>query len=96
MWQGIAFQCDNNNHEFISLRHSQFLESEKPEGACSSGAIVARALGVVNGSYVSQLRVTVSLELNNATVECVHSYNLTETLVRSIQIIVLTSKKGVL
>ena len=93
VWQGIAIQCDSNNREFISLRHSQFLESSKPEGTCSNGAIVARALGVVNGSYVSQLNVRVSLELNNTTVECVHSYNLTETLIRSIQIIVLATGK---
>ena len=96
VWQGSAFQCDYNNIDAISLRHSQFVESSKPKETCSNGAIVAQALGVVNGSYVSQLNVTVSLELNNTTVECVHSYNFTETLVRSIQIIVLTSKKSVL
>ena len=96
VWEGTVFQCDGNSLDFIPLRHSQFLESPKPEVSCSNGAIVAQALGVVNGSYVSQLNVTVSLELNNTTVECVHSYNLTETLVRSIQIIVLTSKKSVL
>ena len=96
VWQGTAFQCDSNNQNFISLRHSQFVESFKPEGICSNGAIVAQALGVVNNSYVSQLSVTVSLESNNTIVECVHSHNLTETLVRSIQIIVLTSKKSVL
>ena len=93
IWRGTAFQCDSNNREFISLRHSQFLESSKPEGTCSNGAIVARTLGVVNGSYVSQLNVTVSPELNNTTVECVHSYNLTEVVVRSIQIIVLATGK---
>ena len=96
VWQGTAFQCDSNNQNFISLRHSQFLKSFKPEGDCNNGAIVARALGVVNGSYISELNVTASLELNNTTVECAHSYNLTETLVRSIQIIVLTSKKSIL
>ena len=93
IWEGITIQCDSNYREFISLRHSQFLESSKPEGTCNNGAIVARALGVVNGSYVSQLNITVSLELNNTTVECVHSYNLTEVVVRSIQIIVLATGK---
>ena len=96
VWEGTAFQCDGNNIGAISLRHSQFVESNKPEGSCNNGAIVAQALGIVNGSYVSQLNVTVSLEMNNTIVECAHSYNLTETLVRSIQIIVLTSKKSVL
>ena len=96
VWQGIAFQCDNNNIGDISLRHSQFRESEKPEGSCNNGAIVARAIGVINGSYISELNVTASPELNNTTVKCAHSHNLTETLIRSIQIIVLSSKKSVL
>ena len=96
VWQGTAFQCNGYNEHTISLRHSQFGRSPKPKGTCSNGVIVAQALGVVNNSYISELNVTASLELNNTTVECLHSHNLTETLVRSIQIIVLSSKKSVL
>ena len=57
--QGAAFQCHCNNHESISLQHSQFRESEKFEGSCNNGAIVAWVLAVVNNSYISQLNVTV-------------------------------------
>ena len=93
VWHGTAFQCDSNNREFISLQHSQFVESNKPEGACSNGAIVAQALGVVNDSYISQLSVTASLKLNNTTVECIHSYNFTNIVTKQIQIIVLATGK---
>ena len=90
VWQGTAFQCDNNL-DIIDLRHSQFRGSQKPEGTCNNGAIVARAIGVVNDSYVSVLNVTVSSELNNTTVECAHDYNLTTTVIKSVQIIVLAT-----
>ena len=89
VWQGNAFNCDNNNQE-IPLRHSQFEESIKPEGSCTNGAIVAEAIGVINDSYVSQLNVTVNLEMNNTTVECIHSINLTEVLVTMINITVIS------
>ena len=93
VWRGTALQCHSNNRDFISLRHSQFLESDKPEGTCNNGAIAARALGVVNGSYISQLNVRVSIELNNTTVECVYSHNFTNTVIKQIQIIVLATGK---
>ena len=82
VWKGTAFQFHCNNRESISLRHSQFRDSEKPEGYCNNGAIAARALGIVNNSYISQLNVTVSLELNNTTVEYVHSYNFTNIVIK--------------
>ena len=88
VWLGTAFQCDGNTHGFIALRHTQFGRSHKPEGTCNNGAIIARAIGVVNDSYISQLNVTVSTELNNTTVECCHDYNLTTTVIKSINIIV--------
>ena len=95
VWEGTAFQCDDYtcDCDYIALRHSQFRKPEKPEGYCNDGAIAAQALGVVNGSYISQLSVTVSLELNNTTVECIHSYNLTNTVIKRIQIIVLATGK---
>ena len=91
VWWGTAFQCDDNNQDIIDLRHSQFGRSQKPGGTCNDGAIVARAIGVFNNSYISELNVIVSPELNNTTVECVHDYNLTLTVVKSIQIFVMAT-----
>ena len=90
VWRGTAFQCARNE---IALRHSQFGGSYNYTASCNNGAIVARALGVVNDSYISQLSVTVSLELNNTTVECWHDGIHLFMFIRSIQIIVLVPGK---
>ena len=92
VWQGTAFQCVSTSNKII-LRHSGFGVSHNPAGSCNDGTIVAWALGVVNDSYTSQLNVTVSLELNNTTVECWHYYNLTLTVIKRIQMIVLAAGK---
>ncbi len=91
VWLGTAFQCANVGDD-ISLRHSTFGEPYKPKWTCNNGAIVAQAIGVVNDSYISQLNVTASLELNNTTVECLH-YSLNITVIKSVQIIVLAKGK---
>ena len=92
VWQGTTFQCDRGNHREVILRHSQFRGSYDPID-CNNGAIVVQALGIINSSYISQLNVTVSPELNNTAVECWHDYNLTARIIRSIQITVLATSK---
>ena len=90
VWQGTAFQCD---YDEIVLRHSQFGRSHNSIQTCNNGAIAAQALGIFNDSYISQLSVTVSPVLSNTTVECWHDYNLTDTVIKRIQIIVLAIGK---
>jgi hypothetical protein len=85
-----AFQCASKKDE-IFLQHSQFGGSRNHTGTCNNRAIVAQAIGVVNNSYISQLSVTASPELNNLTVECWHNFNLTDTVIKRIQIIVLAT-----
>jgi hypothetical protein len=89
IWQGTAFQCGIGIHDYIVLRHSQFEGSYNPIRTCNNGALVTQALGIVNDRYISQLNVTVSPELNNLTVECWHNFNLTDTVIKQIQIIVI-------
>ena len=77
VWRGSAFmRCHGSNTKDISLRHTQFNSLDKPRGFCNNGAIVACAVGVDGDNYTSQLNVTVSPEMNNKTVECVHEYDL--------------------
>ena len=92
VWQGTAFQCDSYNGEIV-LRHSRFEGSYNQLGYCNNGAIIAQGLGVVSNSYISQLNVTVSLELNDTTVECWHDSGKTTRIIRSIQITVLARGK---
>ena len=91
-WNGSSFQCNDHNTNIIALRHTQFKQSQKPRGTCNNGDIVARAIGVVNDSYISQLNVTVTPALNNTTVKCWHDYNLTETIVKTVDIVLASHK----
>ena len=90
VWRGTAFQCDYSK---IVLLHSRFNRSRYSTGSCNNGTIVAQDLGIVNGSHISQLSVTVSPELNNTTVECLHDNGTAAIFIRSIQIIVLAKGK---
>lgn len=67
VWRGSAFMtCD-----YIALLHSQFTPGTG--GTCNRGALIASSLRTENGSrYTSQLNVTISRELDQTSVECVH------------------------
>ena len=78
VWQGSAFDCNHEGPNMIILRHSQFSQqlSQPAGGECNDGRIVARSIGpgVLNGTYLSELNVTVSEDMNNKTTECVAEY----------------------
>ena len=71
-WQGTALaNCDRSR---IILRHSEFTKEggyviNKMCG--SSGTITGQAVSVVNDTYLSQLTITASEEVNGSTIECV-------------------------
>ena len=88
VWLGTAIQCGYSSTNEIILFHVSRYSTE-----CNNGTIAARILGVVNNSYISQLNVTVSPELNNTTVECWYDNGTTSTFIRSIQITVLATGK---
>ena len=89
VWQGTALeQC--NHEQAITLRHSQFHVPGKNNGSCVNEAIFARAIEVINNTYVSELNVTVNPEMSNKTVQCVHDYNITETTVKRITIMFIS------
>lgn len=67
VWMGSAFNCDLN---YIILIHSQFMQDTQ-YGRCNSGSLIGYSLRVKNGSYTSQLNVTVSRELDETSIECV-------------------------
>ena len=85
VWRGTAFQCDYGE---IILIHGRFSGPRYPIATCNNGAIAAQGLGVINDSYISQLNVTVSPELNNTTVECWYDNGATAIFIKSIQITV--------
>ena len=84
IWEGSAFYCPGNS---IILRHSKFNTSERIQGTCNDGAILARAIGVNSGDYTSELYVAVTnITLNsfyNKTLMCVHD-NYDESTIGSV------------
>ena len=69
VWRGTAFDCPGSSNE-ISLRHSLFSTSGASAGTCTSGALTAESVGVVDNCFTSKLMVNVSSGLNETTVEC--------------------------
>ena len=67
IWQGIGFDFPC----VIQLRHSQYNNS-RAIGDCNDGAIIASSVGVLGDRYISQLNVTITQEMTNETIECMH------------------------
>ena len=67
-WRGTSFNCPTSSNA-ISLAHSLFSTSGATD-TCTSGAITAESVSVVDNCYTSRLMVTVSVGLNGTTVEC--------------------------
>ena len=68
LWRGTAFNCPGSANR-ISLSHSLF-NTSGVSGTCNNGAITAESVGVVDNCYTSRLMLTVSVGLNETTVEC--------------------------
>lgn len=68
-WGGTAFDCPSSSNT-IALLHSQFSAPAGAFGHCTNGTIVGQSLRVEGNCYSSKITVTVSLSLNDATVQC--------------------------
>ena len=71
VWKGstsIFFNCPDSQNEII-LRHYRF--EDGISGTCNDGEVIAYSIEFTNNSYISQLNVTVSPEMQNGTVECI-------------------------
>ena len=72
IWRGSAVlhQCPSQENGLL-LRHSEFNTGRGITVDCNG--IVARSIGKINNTYISQLTLTnVSHELNGLEVECAH------------------------
>ena len=70
IWKGTAFDCSLTNNE-LAIFHTINFISQRPL-PCNNGAITGSAVRAENGSYISQISVRVSSELNGTTVACAH------------------------
>lgn len=58
------------NCDYIALLHSQFIQGTY--GTCSGGTLIGSSLRAENGSYTSQLDVTISRDLDGHCIECAY------------------------
>ena len=94
LWKGTYFDtCPNGR---ITIRHSQFnggLETVVGNQTCGTGGSVFwRAIKLMNDSFISELTISVSDDVEGHTVECAHSDGTNVLSVGTIQL-VLTSGK---
>ena len=59
-----------NKKALFTLPHSQLIESQSVKRTCNNGTIIGWSLSVKNGTYSSQLSITVTSELIGDTIEC--------------------------
>ena len=87
IWSGSALLPYKSSENTFQLRHSRVNTT-----ACdvAEGEAIVCPIGVFNNTYISQLHLTASLELNNKSVECIHDDLITETLVGSDTICITT------
>ena len=74
IFRGRSFKFINcsGNADRLALFHSQFNRPQDIKRSCNNGTIIARSLHGENGTYTSQLSITVTSELIGDVIECVH------------------------
>ena len=78
-FQNSAFDSTMCNTDDIVLLHSRFNSSDSADSknkSCTIGnrtvAIHGQSVRIVNGSYISQLKITLSPSLYRSTIDCVY------------------------
>ena len=62
------------NPNLLSLPHSQFdHESQDVIRTCNDDAVIGRSISIQNGTYTSQLSITITSELLGDTIQCIHN-----------------------
>jgi hypothetical protein len=69
VWTGDFFRCPNGKRE-IGLVHNDF--TRERVYTCNDGNVVGRIVRAENGSYTSQLNVTLTPDLVKKSIECAY------------------------
>ena len=88
IWSGSAFDCAGGEISLLhSLYNSTFEYHARAYGECNNGSIVAQGLRIENGSYISQLNISVSTDRIGRNIECFYETT-NSTLVGSTVILI--------
>ena len=67
----MFFNCTGDKEKLI-LTHSHFNRPQGTKRSCNNGTIIAQSLHGANGTYISQLSITVTSKLIGDVIECAH------------------------
>ena len=68
VWKGTALDCQSADNEVVLLHNTN--STSLTAETCNNGAITGRVIKVVNGTYTSQLVVSVGAEIDGSTIVC--------------------------
>lgn len=93
MWQGSVLECGSSSNEIL-ISHSQFTTDS---GSCNNNAIVARGVNVIDTGnntlcFSSQLNITVTSDMRNKTIECIHDHAGGSTRIGASSLVFTTGK----
>ena len=75
LWMGDFFRCSSGNR-VIALRHHQFMNIQgggMPNARiCNNGNVAGRLIRIENGSYTSELNVTLTADIVGRSIECAY------------------------
>ena len=77
IWRGSAFNCSNSSSSNNEIILSDGGHGSEPVTWCN-GAIVGQVVEAHNGSYTSQLAVTVNSDVIGKSIECAFQNSFTE------------------
>ena len=80
VWRGSAFNCNSSDNEIFLHDSGHGNRLEKSITSCNNGAIVGQIVEIENGSYASQLDVTISSDVIGKSVECAFQNSTDEVL----------------
>ena len=83
IWKGSAFNCSASEIAISYLFTS---------GSCNNGAIVGRLVRAENGSYTSQLTVSVSSDMIGRNISCFHDIGANTMLIGTSNVAITTGE----
>lgn len=87
LWKGDFFNCESHEQD-IELRHDREINDVRGGDAkiCNDGNIAARIVRTVNGSFISQLDITLTSDIAGKTIGCAYDNGTAEHRVGSLRI----------
>lgn len=71
IWKGTLFECVATNNEIV-LFHEYSNGISSSQRVCNNGTITGRIIRAENGTYTSQVTITVHPEMDSRSIQCIY------------------------